>query len=121
MSEPGILTGSGGRGVVVPSRGFQVTGKKPAPVKKQPCKKKAPGGGNSGNGHVPWWLNCLGRAGYWGGVGMYGGAWGLDLNAGCLLCLGGAALGCALNPVVFCAPLVDGCADYCVRKCCKRY
>ncbi len=26
MSEPGILTGSGGRGVVVPSRGFQVMG-----------------------------------------------------------------------------------------------
>ena len=27
MSKPGILTGSGGRGVVVPSRGFQVMGK----------------------------------------------------------------------------------------------
>jgi hypothetical protein len=39
LSEPGILTGSGGRGVVVPSRGFQVMGKKPGPVKKQPCKK----------------------------------------------------------------------------------
>ncbi len=39
MSEPGLLTGSGGRGVVVPSRGFQVMGKKPAPAKKHPCKK----------------------------------------------------------------------------------
>ena len=38
MSEPNILTGSGGRGVVVPSRGFQVMGKKPAPAKKHPCK-----------------------------------------------------------------------------------
>ncbi len=38
LSEPGILTGSGGRGVVVPSRGFQVMGKKPAPAKKHPCK-----------------------------------------------------------------------------------
>ena len=38
MSEPGLLTGSGGRGVVVPSRGFQVMGSKPAPVKKHPCK-----------------------------------------------------------------------------------
>ena len=37
LSEPGILTGSGGRGVVVPSRGFQVMGKKPAPTKKQGC------------------------------------------------------------------------------------
>ncbi len=37
MSEPGLLTGSGGRGVVVPSRGFQVMGNKPAPVKKQAC------------------------------------------------------------------------------------
>ncbi len=41
MSEPGILTGSGGRGVVVPSRGFQVMGNKPAPVKKQAWKKSA--------------------------------------------------------------------------------
>ena len=38
MSEPNILTGSGGRGVVVPSRGFQVMGKKPGPAKKQACK-----------------------------------------------------------------------------------
>ncbi len=37
MSEPGLLTGSGGRGVVVPSRGFQVMGKKPAPTKKKGC------------------------------------------------------------------------------------
>ncbi len=41
MSEPSILTGSGGRGVVVPSRGFQVMGKKPAPAKKHRCGKKA--------------------------------------------------------------------------------
>ncbi len=34
MSEPGLLTGSGGRGVVVPSRGFQVMGKTVAPAKK---------------------------------------------------------------------------------------
>ncbi len=38
MSEPNMLTGSGGRGVVVPSRGFQVMGKKPAPAKKHACK-----------------------------------------------------------------------------------
>ncbi len=41
VSEPGLLTGSGGRGVVVPSRGFQVMGNKPAPVKKQAWKKSA--------------------------------------------------------------------------------
>ena len=38
LTEPGILTGSGGRGVVVPRRGFQVMGKKPGPAKKHPCK-----------------------------------------------------------------------------------
>ena len=38
MSEPGIITGSGGSGVVVPSRGFQVMGSKPAPIKKHACK-----------------------------------------------------------------------------------
>ncbi len=38
MSDPGIHTGSGGRGVMVPSRGFQVMGKKPGPAKKQACK-----------------------------------------------------------------------------------
>jgi hypothetical protein len=113
MSEPGILTGSGGRGVVVPSRGFQVLGKKPTPVKKQPCKKKAPGSGNNGDGHTPWWWNCAGRAGFWGGVGMFGGAGGLTLDASCLLCLGLAAVGCGVNPIVFCAPLVDSCAEYC--------
>ncbi len=37
LSEPSILTGSGGQGVVVPSRGFQVMGKKSAPTKKQAC------------------------------------------------------------------------------------
>ncbi len=37
MSEPSLLTGSGGRGAVVPNRGFQVMGNKPAPVKKQAC------------------------------------------------------------------------------------
>jgi hypothetical protein len=43
MSEPNMLTGSGGRGAVVPSRGFQVLGKKPAPAKKQACRgKKSP-------------------------------------------------------------------------------
>ncbi len=31
LNEPGLLTGSGGRGVVVPSRGFQVLGIKPVP------------------------------------------------------------------------------------------
>ena len=39
MSEPGLLTGSGGRGVVVPSRGFQVMGKKPAPVHDHACSE----------------------------------------------------------------------------------
>ncbi len=42
MSEPGLLTGSGGRGVVVPSRGFQVMGKKPAPAKMQACSAILP-------------------------------------------------------------------------------
>ena len=37
MSEPVLLTGSGGRGVVVRSRGFQVMGKKRSPAKKQAC------------------------------------------------------------------------------------
>ncbi len=37
MSEPGILTGSGGRGVVVPSRGFQVMGKGQAPPRARGC------------------------------------------------------------------------------------
>ena len=40
MSEPNMLTGSGGRGVAVPSRGFQVMGKKPKPAKKLACKKQ---------------------------------------------------------------------------------
>ena len=43
MSEPGLLTGSGGRGVLVPSRGFQAMGKKPGPAKKHPCKKPSQG------------------------------------------------------------------------------
>lgn len=88
-------------------------GKMPAPVKKHACKKKAPGSGNNGNGDTPWWVNCAGRAGFWGGVGMFGGAGGLTLDASCLLCLGFAAVGCGLNPIVFCAPLVDSCAEYC--------
>ena len=37
MSEPGLLTGSGGRGGVVSSRGFQVVGKKPAPISGDAC------------------------------------------------------------------------------------
>ena len=37
MSEPNMLTGSGGRGVVVPSRGFQVMGKKPGPTVAHTC------------------------------------------------------------------------------------
>ncbi len=38
MSEPNMLTGNGGKGMVVPSRGFQVMGKQPVPVKKHQCK-----------------------------------------------------------------------------------
>ncbi len=37
LSEPGLLTGNGGRGVVVPSRGFQVMGKKPVPTPPYAC------------------------------------------------------------------------------------
>ena len=46
LSEPGITTGSGGRGLVVPSRGFQVMGNKPAPAKKQAYK-------------VDWYKDCM--------------------------------------------------------------
>ncbi len=46
MSEPNMLTGSGGRGVVVHSRGFHVMGNQPAPVKKHPCK-------------IDWYKDCM--------------------------------------------------------------
>ncbi len=110
MSEPGILTGTGRRGVVVPSRGFQVMGKKPTPVKKQPCKKKAPGSGNNGNGHVPWWMYCFTKAGIPGGVGMEVG--GGSLDAACLICLAGTAAACVIAPE-FCAPLLYECTESC--------
>ena len=110
LSEPSILTGSGGQGVVVPSRGFQVMGKKPGPVKKQSCMKRAPGSGNDGDGHTPWWVYCFPKAGIGGGFGMIVG--GGSFDAGCLICLAGTAAACAAMPE-FCAPLLYECTEWC--------
>ena len=48
LSEPSILTGSGGRGVVVPRVGFQVMGKKPGPAKS-----------NAGSSHCDKNILCI--------------------------------------------------------------
>ena len=112
MSEPNILTGSGGRGVVVPSRGFQVMGKKPAPVKKQACQGIAP---IKKSGipsiiigiRIGWCLydiivdlgkDCL--ASY------------LKAAGACQACLVAAFAACDASPL-FCAAFLEACADTC--------
>ena len=101
LSEPSILTGSGGQGVVVPSRGFQVMGKKSSPAKKQPCKK--PTRGPHDTAQCNGLYNACMKTGLGqGGVAIYGiitGAAGIACTAICLgtpLTAGALAPACAL-------------------------
>ncbi len=59
LSEPSLLTGSGGRGLVVPSRGFQVMGHVAVPVKKHPCKKQPSRGPHDDKQCDALYHNCM--------------------------------------------------------------
>ncbi len=114
LSEPGLLIGNGGRGVVVPSRGFQVMGKKPVPVMKHPCKPAH----HTGHHGLPWHtiIACLAE----GIVEELANCIRFILanaSSACLACLGAALIGCIAAPEA-CAGDIGVFLDLCELDAC---
>ncbi len=114
LSEPGILSGSGGRGVVVPSRGFQVMGNRPVPVKKHPCKPAH----HSVHHGLPWHsiIACLVA----GVIDELAGCIRnilANASTACLACLGAALIGCIAAPEA-CAGDIGAFIDLCELDAC---
>ncbi len=98
LSEPTILTGNGGRGVVIPSRGFQVMGKHPAPLSANGCSGGESGGRKSKpctrTNPVDQLICCL-SAGMGGS--LVGCLEGVKENRICLVCLAGVIASCFIG------------------------
>ena len=98
MSEPSILTGSGGRGVVVPSRGFQVMGNKPSPMSGDACSGDESGGRKatkcSHTNPVDQLLCCLPIS---IGASLIGCLEAVRENRICLVCMAGVIASCAFG------------------------